>query len=93
MPGVCLDFHVLDHHGRDYGELGPGVGRAVVRPRSRNFVTGPGHVENQGGVGVVVNGETDGQAGGVLGSALVPALDHIVDVVWERQTGDRTLAS
>ena len=91
--GVDLDAHVLDDPGRHHGELGPGVGCAVVRPGPGDVVSGPRHVETQGSVGVAVNGETDGQAGAVLGSALVPALDHIVDVVGERQTGDRTLAS
>ena len=91
--GVCPDAHVLDHPGRHDGQLGPGVGCAVVRPGPGDVVSGPRHVETQGSVGVAVNGETDGQAGAVLGSALVPALDHIVDMVGERQTGDRTLAS
>ena len=92
--GVELDPHVLDHPGRHDGELGPGVGRTVARPGSVvNSVTGPRHVETQGSVGVAVNGETDGQTGAVLGSALIPALDNVVDVVGERQAGDWTLAS
>ena len=90
--GVGLDPQVLDHSGRHDGELGPGVGRTVVRPGPGDSVTGPRHVETQGGVGVAVDGETDGQAGAVLGSAGVPALNHIVDVVREGQTGDGTLA-
>ena len=58
--GVRLDAHVLDHPGRHDGQLGPGVGRAVVRPGPGDVVSGPRHVETQGGVGVAVNGETDG---------------------------------
>ena len=92
--GVGLDPQVFDHSGRHDGELGPGVGRTVVRPGPvGDSVTGPRHVETQGGVGVAVDGEADGQAGAVLGSALVPALDNVMDVVGERQTGDGTLAS
>ena len=92
--GAGLDPQVLDHSGWHDGELGPGVGRTVVRPGPvGDSVTGPRHVEAQGGVGVAVDGETDWQAGTVLGSAGVPALDNIVNVVRKRQTGDGTLAS
>ena len=92
--GVNLDPHVLNHPGWHDGELGPGVGRTVVRPGPvGDSVTGPRHVETQSGVGVAVDGETDRQAGTVLGSAGVPALDNIVNVVRKRQTGDGTLAS
>ena len=72
----------------------PGVGCAVVRLGPiDDSVAEPRHVETQGRVGVVVNGEADGQAGAVLGSAGIPALNNIVDVVRERQAGDRTVAS
>ena len=54
--GFCLDSHVLDDPGRHDGQLGPGVGRAVVRPGPGDVVSGPRHVETQGSVGVTVDG-------------------------------------
>ena len=65
--GVGLDPQVLDHSGWHDGELGPGVGRTVVRPGPvGDSVTGPRHVETQSGVGVAVDGETDGPSAWVV---------------------------